>query len=205
MLDLSFVKDKLSAGYQFVTGSIVPLFSKKLFEKSGKVLGSFLGQSSLGKIAGSMMSALYQKGFHFDFIKRNGYRCLAKECAKNTLGKTPIAGATASFIFDVFYESETDSYKIIRNLDKAATIASIQLLLTHSIETLGLSAEQYVTIQTGAPGAGAFTKFLLEAGCRSTLSATTTHLFEKYLARDRAEPIVFLTPEFLAKFRTSFY
>lgn len=203
MFALSFLKDNLSSGYQFVTDSIAPLFSKKLFEKAGKILGGVFGLDSLGKIIGSGLSAIYQKGFKFDFIQRNAWRCFFKECSKRTLGKTANANAVSSFIFDVFYESETDSNKIIRNVDKAAIIASLQLLLSPSVEAIGFATGQFVSIQTGIPYAGAFSKFLVEAGCRSTISATTAHLFEKCMPRDEIAPI-FATAEFMTKFRKSF-
>lgn len=203
MFGLSFLKDKLSAGYQFITDSIAPLFSKILFEKAGKLLGGLFGQDSLGKIIGSGLSAIYQQGLKFEFIRRNTWRCFFKECSKRTLGKTANANALSSFIFDVFYESETDANKIIRNVDKAAIIASLQLVISPSVEAIGLATEQFVSNQTGIPYIGAFSKFLVEAGCRSTLSATTTHLFEKHMPRDEIAPI-FATAEFMTRFRKSF-
>ncbi|MFO1258756.1 MAG: hypothetical protein U1E78_10180 [Gammaproteobacteria bacterium] len=184
MFTLSFIKDKLSTGYQFTTGSISPHFTKKLFKQSGKLVGSLLGQSSLGKIIGSALSGVNHKGFNFNIVKRSGYRCLAKECAKNSLGKTAVASAIASFIFDIFYESESDLSKISRNIDKAAFITSLQLLLSNSIEAAGQSAGQYIGIQTGLPYAGAFAEFLVQAGCQSTLAATTACVFEKCMPRE---------------------
>lgn len=178
MFLISDLTKSVTSGYGFIKNKFKPAFIKKFFESAGKHLGELFDFSTLGKVTGSGFSALFSRGMHFESIQRNVLKCLTKESAKRTFGKTPIASMSASFIFDLYDDNIAGNLTIWSNAYKAGIIASAQLTATPILECVCDMADHLATCQTGMPAAGFLTKFLLEAGSRALITSATNLYFD---------------------------
>jgi hypothetical protein len=182
MFLISDLTESVTSGYGFIKNKFKPAFVKKFFESVGKQLGGLFEFSTLGKVTGSGFSALFSKGMHFESIQRNVLKCLMKEGARNTLGKTPVASMSASFIFDLYDDNIPGNLLIWSNAYKAGIIASAQLTATPILEYVCDIADHLATYQTGMPAAGFLTKFLLESGSRAFITSAANLYFDSNVA-----------------------